>query len=69
MTEVEAPRVARVEPSHHLGQRPVPGPEHEVHVVGKKRPREAGSPAPDQLLPEALEEVLAIDVTQEDAPP
>jgi hypothetical protein len=66
MTQVERPRVAAVQPAHHVGQRPHPGSQHEVHVIRHESPGQAAPLAFVQLPSQTGDEVTTVDVIAKD---
>ena len=69
MARVEIAAVPAAQPMHHARQRPRPGSQHEVHVIGHQGPREARHAVVGNDQRELLAVSEAIVVVSEDRVP
>jgi hypothetical protein len=69
VTEIEANRIPREKPSHHLGKSYLSGPQQEMGVIGKQCPSVTGGSALRKEISQALNEILAVLLIPKDIQP
>jgi hypothetical protein len=69
VTAIEANRIPREKPSHHIRKLHLTGPEQEMSVVGKQCPSVAGGSVFREEIPKTFNKILSILLIPKDLPP
>jgi hypothetical protein len=69
MTAVEANRIPREKPSHHIRKAYLACPEQKMRMIGKQCPSVAGGSALRKEITKALNKILSVLLIPKDLPP